>query len=112
MAKSGLRGPFVLNRRGVDNEVTTISAGAYALGDSKEDGFHIKYVGRADDDVASRLRDHIPEPYQNFKYEYYPSAKAAFEKECRLYHDFNPADNQIHPARPQNTNYKCPVCGA
>jgi hypothetical protein len=111
MANSGLRGPFPLTHTGIDAQVTKVSPGAYALGKTEDDKFKISYVGRADDDVAKRLGDHVPKWYPQFKYEYYPSAKAAYEKECNLYHDFNPPDNEIHPAAPKGTNHRCPRCG-
>lgn len=110
MPKSDLYGPFSLTADGVSNAVKGIGPGAYALGNSQSDGFHIEYVGRSDDDLAKRLQDHVPEHYLQFKYGFYDSAKAAFEKECRLYHDFNPPDNKVHPARPKNANWSCPVC--
>jgi|SRR5208282_192051 len=112
MPSSGLKGPFKLTHAGIDKEVTKISPGVYALGEVKNDTFTILYVGRADDDVAKRLGDHVPKWYPDFKYEYYPTAKAAFQKECNLYHDFNPKDNDIHPARPSGTTYPCPRCNA
>lgn len=112
MPNSGLRGPFPLTSAGIDNAVTKTSPGAYALGKTEDDVFRIRYVGRADDDVKGRLQKHVPEPYPQFKYEYYPSPKAAFEKECNLYHDFQPSDNTIHPARPKGTTYACPRCNA
>jgi hypothetical protein len=113
MPSSGLEGPFPLTTIGVDSAVKYASPGAYALGQTDNAGtFHVHYVGRADDDVAGRLQQHVPRWYPQFKYGYFQTAKAAFDKECALYHDFNPPDNQIHPAKPANTNCKCPVCGA
>jgi hypothetical protein len=113
MASSGLRGPFPLTIAGVDSAVTNTSAGAYALGQANNDGaFVVRYVGRSDDDVNARLKKHVPELYRQFKYEYYPSARAAFDKECNLYHDFHPRDSKIHPARPEDANWKCPRCDA
>ncbi len=109
MASTGLRGSFPLTRDGIDANVGRTSPGAYALGYVKDDSFYVKYVGRADNDVARRLGDHI-EKYERFKYESYESPKAAFEKECRLYHDYKPADNTIHPARPNGSGWRCPVC--
>ena len=43
-----------------------------------------------------------------------PAQKAAFEKECRNFHDFGGVeklDNDIHPDRPDGAAWKCPVCG-
>ena len=109
MANSGLRGPFPLTANGINDNVISTSAGAYALGRSEDGMFYIDYVGRSDSDVNDRLHDHVGENPQ-FKYEYYSSSKAAFEKECRLYHDFEPPRNKIHPDRPNSSNWKCPVC--
>ena len=109
MASSGLRGPYPLTKDGIDGEVTSISPGAYALGHSDNNTFYIDYVGRSDTDVNDRLHDHIGDNPQ-FKYEYYASSKAAFEKECHLYHDFKPPRNNIHPARPQGRDWECPRC--
>ena len=109
MTASGLRGSFPLTSEGISNNVTRTSAGAYALGYTKNELFYVDYVGRADANVAGRLRDHVGK-YKRFKYEYYDSPKAAFMKECRLYHDFNPHDNKVHPARPAGSGWKCPVC--
>lgn len=110
MASSGLRGPYKLTSTGIDSAVTSTSAGAYALGKIIDNRFHIHYVGRADYDVATRLKDHVPRWYPDFKFEYYGGSLAAFKKECELYHDFNPPDNEVHPARPANTRYRCPRC--
>jgi hypothetical protein len=109
MPNSGLRGPFPLSNTSIDNNVTYRAPGAYALGNSQADGFHISYVGRSDTDVNDRLKKHVGH-YVQFKYEYCSSPKAAFEKECNLYHDFTPPDNIIHPDRPAGSDWKCPRC--
>lgn len=109
MASSGLKGSYALTESGIDANVTRTSAGAYALGRVKDETFLVSYIGRSDDDVNDRLKDHVDD-YDRFKYAYFPSPKAAFEKECNLYHDFDPPDNKIHPARPNNTNWSCPRC--
>lgn len=108
MASSGLKGSFPLTDDKINEEVSRTSPGAYALGYVKNESFYIDYVGRSDTDVNDRLHDHVGK-YSRFKYDYFGSAKAAFEKECMLYHDFNPKDNEVHPARPNGTTWKCPV---
>ncbi len=45
-----------------------------------------------------------------FKFGYFPSAEAAFERECELYHDFKPAGNRLHPDRPSRSSLECPRC--
>ncbi|GLQ53767.1 hypothetical protein [Devosia nitrariae] len=111
MASSGLRGPFPLNSNGIDAAVPVMSPGAYALGNTGIDGvFYIDRVGRSDHDVNDRLKDYLGQ-YSMFKFGYLSSAAEAFDKECRLYHDFNPPGNVYHPDRPSGTYLKCPVCG-
>jgi len=114
MASSGLNGPHKLDSATIDRVVTKTSAGAYALGVVDSSGtFSISYVGRSDTDVAKRLKDHASEAkYKQFKFDYFSSPKAAFEKECNLYHDFGGTDldNDIHPDRPANSGWKCPAC--
>jgi hypothetical protein len=109
MATSGLSGPHALTNKGIDDAVTQTSAGAYALGRSDSNTFYISYVGRSDSDLNARLKNHVGN-YTQFKFGYLGSPKAAFEKECNLYHDFNPPDNSIHPDRPKNSGWKCPRC--
>ncbi len=109
---TGLLGSYTLNAETVDKKVTRTSPGAYALGKLRETTFIVKYIGRSDTDVNSRLKDWIGK-YPYFKFIYYGSAKAAFEKECNLYHDWGESkslDNDIHPQRPAGTNWKCPRC--
>ncbi len=115
MASLGMEGPFDLNSKTIDSEVTRTSPGNYALGHvNKENTFVVNYVGRADSDLNKRIKDHINEGYKNFKYSYATSPKAAFEKECKNYHDFGESkklDNEIHPDRPSNSkDWVCPKC--
>lgn len=54
-------GPFMLTNNGVDASVTYKYPGAYALGRMGADGiFYIDYIGRSDEDVAARLKQHVP----------------------------------------------------
>jgi hypothetical protein len=110
MPETGLNGPFALTEAVINQEVTKTSPGAYALDQSHESGgFHITYVGRSDKDVNARLREHLGK-YKRFKFEYYETPKDAFEKECGLYHDFNPPAKITHPERPMQSGWKCPRC--
>ena len=112
MPSLGMNGPFDLTVKSINNAVTKTSPGNYGLGYvNDEDIFIVKYVGRADSDLNKRLQDHIGEGYKSFKYSYATSPKAAFEKECKNYHDFKRLDNKIHPDRPSNSkNWTCPYC--
>lgn len=79
-----------------------------ALGFTDENSvFNISYVGRSDGDLNDRLHD-WEDNYLEFKYGFLKTSKAAFEKECRLYHAFTPPDNKYHPGKPDGTNYRCP----
>lgn len=114
MATLNMNGPYDLTRAKVDAVVTRTSAGNYALGYvNDENTFIVQYVGRADSDVAARIKQHVGERYKRFKFSYATSPKAAFEKECKNYHDFGEnrkLDNKIHPDRPEGTSWKCPCC--
>jgi hypothetical protein len=110
MATTGLSGPYSLTADGVSASVTRKSPGAYALGETKNGVFSVLYVGRSDTDVAGRLQQHVPSWFPQFKFGYLSSPKSAFEKECHLYHDFPTTENKVHPARPSNANWSCPVC--
>jgi hypothetical protein len=113
MATLEMKGSYELTTAKINAEVTRTSPGNYALGYRSEDTFIVEYVGRSDTDVAARLKQHVGEKYARFKYSYATSAKAAFEKECRNYHDFggkDKLDNSIHPDRPANSGWKCPCC--
>ena len=109
MASTGLKGSYRLTDSAVDSNVTQTSAGAYALGRLEDEKFLVSYIRRSDDNVNARLKQHVGD-YDRFKYGYCSSPKTAFEKECNLYHDFDPPDNKIHPARPNNSNWTCPRC--
>lgn len=114
MASLNMNGPYNLDNSTVDTHVTQTSAGNYALGYVNDKGtFIVQYVGRSDSDVNYRIKSHVGEEYKSFKYSYATSPKAAFEKECHNYHDFGGSDslhNKVHPDRPANSRWKCPVC--
>lgn len=116
MASTGFQGVYALKAATIDNAVTKTSAGAYVLTKrDPKDAFTVNYVGRSDTDLNARLKSWAAgsNSYTHFKAGYCSSPKAAFEKECHLFHDFGGTkdlDNSVHPARPNNTNWACPVC--
>jgi len=114
MASLNMQGSYSLTSAEIDANVTRTSAGNYALGYTNDNGaFTVQYVGRSDSDVNGRLHDWTGKSYKKFKYSYAMSPKAAFEKECQNFHDFGGTSklhNDAHPARPDNTGWKCPVC--
>jgi len=111
MAQNGLLGPFALSDGVIDQEVSAGRPGAYVLEDSADlINFCGVYVGRSDTNVNNQLHVHVGS-YKRFRYQPCSSAQEAFEKECDLYHDFEPRDNPIHPQRPAGANWKCSRCG-
>ncbi len=71
MASLNMNGPYFFNKDKVDEVVTRTSAGNYALGYvNDENAFIVQYVGRADIDVNTRLKQHVGEPYKRFKFSY------------------------------------------
>ena len=110
MPKSGLLGPYPLSYDSISEVVVRRSAGAFALGYVDAAGrFCVRHVGRSDTDVGEKLRRYIGAESQ-FKFSYFETVKAAFEKECHLFHDFQPPCNRIHPTRPEGTRLECPRC--
>lgn len=108
-----MNGPYDLNAEEVERIVDEDRIGNYALGHNNDEGkFMVKYVGRSDNDVKSRLLYWVENSTRPlFKYSYAESVKEAFDKECTNYHAFSPADNDNHPAKPAGKRYPCPVCG-
>ena len=111
MRDTGLKGSFVLSRAQVDAQVVAVSPGIFALGRRSADGtkFAISRVGRSDADVNRRLHAYVGR-YSHFKFSYSPSSRMAFEEECALFHRLSPLDNKVHPTRPVDTIWRCPLC--
>ena len=104
-------GPHVLAVDSIDRVVARKSPGAYLLGSRDKE---IRYVGRSDDDIASRPKAWAYSSYWNFWFDYADSPKSAFEVECTQWHRHGGADgkldNKNHPARPAASDWKCPDC--
>ena len=113
-SKSGLLGPFVLSAESIAEHVGPDLIGAYAAGRLRpgKNGprFFVRRVGRDDRDLAAALTALVGN-YDAFKFRTYVSTRKAFEKECRLFHDFAPPDTKDHPIRPAGTRFVCPVEG-
>ena len=106
-------GPYSLTEGEIDKRIRSGVPGNYAYGHQDKKGiFIVQYVGRSDTDLNSRIKHGIGK-YSMFKFSYASSAKEAFERECKNYHDFGGdrwLDNEMHPDRPKNTDYECPIC--
>jgi hypothetical protein len=107
---TGLIGPLPLRYEHIRAAVGSVGPGAYALGYAASDGgFCVLMVGRSDTDVGSKLIDQIG-TQSLFKFIRSVSPMTAFEKECELFHDFNPPSNRRHPERTSGTKWTCPRC--
>lgn len=110
MTKTGLSGPYRLTFDTIDSAVARKSAGVFALGHADAAGrFCVNHVGRSDADVRARLLECIGSDTL-FKYSYFPTSRAAFERECELFHDIGPPRSRVHPDRPKGTTWECPRC--
>ena len=111
-----MSGPYDLTQEKIEEKIEANKMGNYALGELKEEKgslvFIVKYIGRSDDCLRTRLKAHTNN-YDKFKFSYAKTVKEAFEKECNNYHDFGEAkklDNKVHPDRSKDENWKCPQC--
>jgi hypothetical protein len=116
MASLGMMGPFEFTREKVD-QLAENKPGNFALGkfDSETSKMVVMFVGRADVDLNAVVKAFLTNPrYKAFKCSQAEDAKAAYEKECRNWHDFGGAvklDNKSHPSKPDGVDWKCPKCG-
>ena len=112
---TGLFGPVALSVDDIDKNVRGVSPGTYLLGRPGDNVFLASYVGRSDTDLNGRLKNWVGSKYSHALYGFFQTAKAAFNKECALFHAFGGAaklDNEVHPARPKGTDWTCAHCNA
>lgn len=110
-----MEGPFLLDSKIIDLKVTLAKPGNYYLGEYRDRTFYVLYVGSDHVNVKIRLKQHIGEPCPYFMFRYASSPKDAYVFESQKYHDFGGERgnllNKIHPAKPDGSDWKCPVCG-
>lgn len=122
MATLSMGRSYDLTYEEINNNIEDNRIGNYAFGYLNERGrFVVRYVGRSDTDLKTRIRHGVTDMeadpscrYERFKFSYAVSPQEAYEKECRNYHDFvggHSLLNVNHPAKPENHNGNCPVCG-
>ncbi len=112
---TGLKGSFSLDAQTINDQVTKVSPGVYALGVKNGKIFHVHYVGHSDVDVNADLKKYLGK-YDRFKFDYTTSPELGYDKECDLYHMFRGPqgrlDNYQHPHRPSGVTAVCPICGS
>lgn len=123
MAHLDMNGPYPLTNDDIDRVIDDGKIGNYAYGYLDKDGvFIVRYVGRSDTNLCDRIKHGIEDmadnpscKYKLFKFSYARNIREAYEKECRNYHDFGGEKgllcNERHPAKPDEYEGVCPVCG-
>lgn len=102
-----MNGPYLI----VDIS-TFVDAGTMGVYILTRNGRTAHYVGRSDTDLRREIRESATlGPYTHFWYAYESSPMQAYKSECCLWHKYDPPDNDIHPAVPAGTNWRCPVEG-
>lgn len=110
MTSMNFRGPHALTYEKVTGLIGESLPGVFALGYiGDRQIFYVNYIGRADHDLRARLLEYIGSDAA-FKFEVTDSPKAAFLRECELFHAFNPRGNFVHPGRPSVSDWRCPHC--
>ena len=123
MASLGMGNSHPLTVEKIDEVVLPERIGNYAYGYLNNQGrFVVRYIGRSDSDLRERIKHGVDDMridsslrYECFKFSYAESVKEAYEKECHNYHDFGGDRgflcNEIHPAKPEEYDGFCPICG-
>ena len=114
-----MAGPWQLDPGGV--APLEARPGVYVLGRERAGRFQGIFVGRADEDLRSRLAAHVPgreadilirlNAPDRFCFQYTDSAHEAYGIECNLYHWLRYPANLLHPDVAMHWDWECPVCG-
>ncbi|MBD3413766.1 MAG: hypothetical protein GF421_04945 [Candidatus Aminicenantes bacterium] len=104
--------PYKLENASIEENLTKKSTGVFTLGTMSERAdYLVAYAGRAEKDLKKELTSLVGQTRRPlFTFEYTSSAKEAFEKQCRIYHYFEPPDNKSHPQPPEGKSWNCPTC--
>lgn len=111
MASLGLYGPHPLDHDSINTHVDRTGIGCYAHGSlNAGGGVSVKRIGRSDTNLNRRIHDYVGN-YPHFKYGFFKTVRECYEHECRMWHEFQPKDNPLHPDKPDGCDYPCPVAG-
>jgi hypothetical protein len=109
MTASLLLGPHRLDFDEIEVAVPRIVPGVYVLGHvDYRNVFYLNAIGRCDVDLRTGLQGLIGSGGY-FKYQVTLTSRAAFEHECKLFHQFRP-NTAMHPVRSENKDWTCPYC--
>ena len=111
-------GPFQLADSVIDTVIREPGSAVFLLRRIEETLEHAYYrplVGRTEgDDLAQTLKGWVDSDYRVFWFEYAASDDAAFEEECRMWHELDgpdgKLDNEAHPNASGSLTARCPVC--
>ena len=106
------KGQFLLAHKVIDSCVLKGSIGNCVLGDLENGKFIVRRVGRSDTDIYSFLMNYIG-VYVYFSFSYADSVRNAYRQDCEIFHYYSGVsslDNEVHPVRPKNTQWRCPIC--
>ena len=105
-----LNGPHVLSLKFIQQFVPRKVAGVFVLSAREGNAMHARRIGRADDDLASTLRDFVG-LYSHFSCAAAESPVTAYAMECELHHAWDLPESPSHPVALQTSDAACPVCG-
>lgn len=104
-----LLGPVRLGYDEIETLLPRVSPGVFVLGNLDfQNRFSLNTIGRDDVDLKAGLRSMIGSAGY-FMYSVQPTGKAAFDEECRLFHELRPS-RISHPVRSENKDWTCPHC--
>lgn len=117
-----LEGPYSLEKEVINQVVTKKLPGVYILCHEVEsislptyslNVVKVHYVGRSDNDLRTSLEGKAG-LYPMFKFIYTEKPEKAFQLECKLWHNYGGADNDLdnpcHPQVPEGKTWKCSRC--
>ena len=112
-----MEGPFQLAELVVDVLIKQTGPAVFLLrriDETPDYAYYRGFVGRTGGDLAQALKKWFDSDYRVFWFAYVASAAAAFEGQCRLWHELGgpdgKLDNEDHP-RPAGTHLvRCPLC--
>jgi len=100
-----------LNKEIVSSCLKDSQAGAYSLAIKRDGKFNVKYVGRSDTCLKTRLLQHVKgKKSKYFSFAVCDTDVQAYHLECRGFHSFSALKNAIHPDNPNLKVCGCPYC--